>query len=131
MNREQRRNAEKKLRSRGFTKTQAKKIVAFEDYKQGLIVEAPLKEGDLVKLNYDIITSSESYVANKDSEEAHVQEYHRFVEDNKDAVFHVEFDTTKMRDEPYVVCLREDQRERKWLWFFGDLVKVSEEGEES
>lgn len=76
-----------------------------------------LEEGTKVKLNYDSITNEPSY-KNK------TKKYKNFVEKNKNKIFTVEYDE-KYKNNPILVCLKEDKSRAKWLWYCEtDLIVV-------
>jgi hypothetical protein len=73
----------------------------------------PIPEGTKVKLNVKQITSHPDWERLQDS-------YKQFVQDNADAEFTVEYDE-RHKDNPVLVCLKEDTTPAKWLWWVGDL----------
>ena len=75
--------------------------------------------GDKVKLNYSKIISDKDYSRLVSSRK-------KFVEENKDTIFTVEYDP-RHTNNPQVVCLSEDVNDPKWLWFVGQLSKVKDE----
>lgn len=78
-----------------------------------------LKEGEKVKLNYDQITGRKSW-------HKYNPVYKAFVEANKDRIFTVEFDEVH-ETRPSLVCLAEDDKEVKSLWWEGDLIRVEKD----
>ena len=80
-----------------------------------------LLEGEKVKLKYDYITSRTGYITK-------TKEYKKFIEDNKDKVFTVEYDANHL-DNPIIVALKEDDSEPKWLFWdeFLERVNVDED----
>lgn len=77
----------------------------------------PVKEGDKVRLNLDAIKSHPDY-------EQRLPEYRKFCEENVGKVFTAMFDE-KLRKS--VVCLAEDTTNPKWLFWIGDLEKISKD----
>lgn len=76
-----------------------------------------LSEGTKVRLNYDAIVNEPVY-KNK------LKSYKKFVEENKDTIFTVEYDK-KYQNKPILVCLAEDTSPSKWLWHCeSDLIVV-------
>lgn len=76
-----------------------------------------LAEGTKVRLNYDSIVNEPVY-KNK------LKAYKKFVTNNRDTVFTVEYDE-KYRDKPILVSLKEDDSKVKWLWHCeSDLIVV-------
>lgn len=113
MNREQRRKLEKQLVAKGATREQAKMLIQIHTDK------GSLKEGDRVRLNMKSILEQPDY-ANMNPK------YKQWVEDNKDKVFTVEYDE-KHGENSTLVCLREDESDPRWLFWVGNLEKVSGE----
>jgi hypothetical protein len=78
-----------------------------------------IPEGAKVKINYDEILSRPNYNKLR-------PEYREFVEKNKDKIFTVKYDE-KYKEQPYLVCLKEDDTPLKWLWEIStDLIVVSD-----
>ena len=78
-----------------------------------------LPEGTKVKLDYDEIHDRPNYSKRN-------ERFIKFVEQNKDRVFTVEYDD-KHKDKPYLVCLNEDTTKPKWLFHANfDLIVVKE-----
>lgn len=127
MNRAEKRQYKANLKKRGFAPAQIAKLIAFEEAKQFLRNNPPFLEGEKVKLKYDAVTSTESWIKNADCEEPHVIAYRKFVEDNKDKVLTVEWDSDH-KDTPFLVCFAEDTSERKFLFYVGDIEAVEEDG---
>lgn len=75
-----------------------------------------IRRGTKVRLDYEKITSDPDYPRR-------VAPYRQFVEENRGAIFTVEYDD-KYRHDPTLVCLKEDTREIKWLWHVSDLEIV-------
>lgn len=75
-----------------------------------------LLEGEKVKLKYDYITSRAGYITK-------TKEYKKFIEDNKDKVFTVEYDANHL-DNPILVALKEDDSMPKWLFWEEFLERV-------
>lgn len=77
-----------------------------------------LLEGEKVKLKYDYITSRVGYATK-------TKEYKKFIEDNKDKIFTVEYDANHL-DNPIIVALREDDSQPKWLFWDEFLERVED-----
>ena len=76
-----------------------------------------ISEGSKVKLNYESLINEPDYPKK-------VKKYKDFVEQNKDKIFTVQYDT-KYKDKPILVVLAEDENEVKWLWHCEhDLIVV-------
>lgn len=75
----------------------------------------PIKEGDKVRLNLEVIKKHPGYSQK-------LPTYRRFCEENADTVFTVEYDRKVHNG---VVSLVEDTTSPKWLFWIGDLEKVS------
>lgn len=76
------------------------------------------REGEFVRLDYEKITSEPDYSKK-------VDRYKQFVEENRGAIFTVEYDE-RHTHRPSLVCFAEDPSPVKWLWFTGDLELVKE-----
>jgi hypothetical protein len=113
MNREQRRTFAKNLRAKGISKESVSNIAKL---KQKLDSVPRIAEGEKVRLNVKSILSDPDYEKKQDR-------WKQFVQDNKDAIFTVEWDD-RHRDNPVLVCLKEDPSPLKWLWWVGDLEVV-------
>lgn len=103
MNREQRRNTLKKLKKRKFNKN--------------LKSVPPLKEGDRV-----VIKTKEIMDRIESSGTLYTEEFTSYIKENESKIFTVEFDQN--HKDGYLVCLKEDARPIKWLFWAGDLEKV-------
>ena len=77
-----------------------------------------IKEGTKVKINVEKLQQEKSY------NQRNIR-WRKFIEDNKDTIFTVEYDKNK-KDNPKMVCLKEDPTEPKWLFFVGDLIQIIE-----
>lgn len=77
-----------------------------------------LKEGSKVKINVEKIKKEKNY--NKRN-----PNWKNFIENNIDKIFTVEYDFNK-KDNPGLVCLKEDQNNPKWLFYIGDLIQIEE-----
>ena len=78
-----------------------------------------MPEGTKVKINCDAIASRPDYYKMR-------KEYRDFIKQNKDVVFTVEYDD-KHRENPYLICFKEDKSPIKWLWeITSDLIVVSD-----
>lgn len=53
------------------------------------------------------------------------ERYRKFVEDNVDTIFTVQYDALYPK-EPLWVCLAEDPSPIKWLFYIGDLKQITE-----
>jgi hypothetical protein len=113
MNREQRRTYAKKLRSNGISNETVSNIARL---KRKLDSVPWMAEGEKVRLNMKSILADKDYEKKQDK-------WKQFVQDNKDTIFTVEWDA-KHRDNPVLVCLKEDPSPVKWLWWVGDLEVV-------
>lgn len=112
MNRAQKRKYVVALRKKGFSLESAKRIAemkALDDVKPVIAV------GDKVRLKYDAITKSPDY-------DRRVENYKKFVEDNKDKVF----TTESYNGYDKLFCFVEDETEVKWVFHEYDLEKVEE-----
>jgi hypothetical protein len=74
------------------------------------------EEGESVKLNYESITSQPDYQNMN-------PKYIEFVETHKNDAFTVEYDL-RHKENPTLVCLKEDQSDPKWLWWVEFLIKI-------
>ena len=74
-----------------------------------------LPEKQKVNLNYKRITSEKDYFKRQ-------KKYRKFLEENKDKVFTVEYD--RNHPDGKLVCLEEDTTEPKWLFTSYDLIPV-------
>lgn len=112
MNRAQKRKYVIALRKKGFSLESAKRIAemkALDDTKPIITV------GDKVRLKYDAITQSPDY-------DRRVENYKKFIEDNKDKVF----TTESYNGYDKLFCFVEDETEVKWVFHEYDLEKVEE-----
>ena len=99
------------------------KIKSMRDYISGENDNANiLAEGTKVRLNYYSIVNEPVYKSKRKA-------YKKFVNENKDKIFTVEYDE-KYKDKPILVSLKEDDGEVKWLWHCeSDLIVVDETNE--
>ena len=112
MNRAQKRKYVIALRKKGFSLESAKRIAemkALDDVKPVIAV------GDKVRLKYDVITQLPDY-------DKRVENYKKFIEDNKDKVF----TTESYNGYDKLFCFVEDETEVKWVFHEYDLEKVEE-----
>lgn len=112
MNRAQKRKYVIALRKKGFSLESAKKLAeikALQDTKPIISV------GDKVRLKYDAITQSPDY-------DRRVENFKKFVEDNKDKIF----TTESYNGYDKLFCFVEDETEVKWVFHEYDLEKVEE-----
>lgn len=115
MNREQKRKYAAALRKKGFSSESAKQIAkmkALDDIKPVIIA------GDKVRLKYNSIIESPDY-------DKRLENYKKFVEENKDKVFTVE----AYKGYKKLFCFVEDETEVKWVFHKFDLEKVEETNE--
>lgn len=118
INHEQRREFKKNAKKHGFSDFEINYILNHKP-------NSPLLwEGAKVKLDEIWMKFSPDWIKNHYS-----NEYKKFIIDNKDKVFTVEFDPIRKRkstrlDINYdsLVCLTEDITEPKWFFFAGDLI---------
>lgn len=117
MNREERRTLEREIKkltkNTGLTDNQIKGYIKFKDWQSK---STSLKEGDKVKLNYEVIVNDINY-------KTKTIKYKNFIEENKETVFTVEYDQ-KYKKNPWLVCLKEDITQPKWLFIANDLIKI-------
>ena len=99
------------------------KIKSMRDYISGENDNANiLAEGTKVRLNYYSIVNEPVYKSKRKA-------YKKFVNENKDKIFTVEYDEN-YKDKPILVSLKEDDGEVKWLWHCeSDLIVVDETNE--
>lgn len=113
MNRETKREIRKKLKGKGYSKSEIDNFIKFKElYSQTKI----LKEGQRVKLNVDKIKNHPDW-------DKLTKKYRNWVELHKEDIFTVEYDKNH-QDKPTLVCLQEDSSEPKWLFFVGDLIEI-------
>lgn len=74
-----------------------------------------LPEKQKVKINYKRIASEKDYLKRQ-------KKYRKFLEENKNKVFTVEYD--RNHPDGKMVCLEEDATEPKWLFTSYDLIPV-------
>lgn len=74
-----------------------------------------LPEKQKVKINYKRIASEKDYLKRQ-------KKYRKFLEENKNKVFTVEYD--RNHPDGKMVCLEEDTTEPKWLFTSYDLIPV-------
>ena len=111
MNREERRRTAKNGTFMGVLND----IKMANQFKAAIEGAWPIKEGDKVKLNLDAIMKHPGY-------QQQLPAYRKFCEENTETVFTVAYDE-RLRQS--IVCLVEDKTEPKWLFWIGDLTKVS------
>lgn len=121
MNREQRRRVAKAMHNATKASPEAAILMmkAMMDEQIQSNMKPKFLPGDKVKLNYSKIISDKDYGRLVPSRK-------KFVEENKDTIFIVEYDP-RHTNNPQVVCLVEDTNDPKWLWFVGQLSKVKDE----
>lgn len=118
MNRKERRAKAKEIaKKNGISFSRAKNIV---EYNYG---KNTIQEGMKVKLNVKQIKSHPDWWKLR-------PEYKKFVEDNENTVFTVEYDRYEdgklKSNNNSMVCLKEDTTEPKWKFFFRDLLIQTE-----
>lgn len=86
-------------------------VKKFKDIIEG---DWPIKDGDKVRLNLDVIKKHPGYSQK-------LPAYRRFCEENAETVFTARYDK-KLRQS--VVSFEEDTTSPKWLFWIGDLEKV-------
>lgn len=112
MNREQRRAFQKKH------KKSAREYAADKLNQLVQEIDNPLHEGDQVRLDVDRIINREDY--------AHTtEEYHAFVESSRDRIFTVRLYRKRKDGFSAIIELTEEPR---WLFWYGDLVRVKNGG---
>jgi len=110
MNRKDRRDAVKKLREKGYSKSQAESVVGFlRDHNY--TPPGNFKDGDRVRINASQIKDSRDWPDMN-------PKYKAFVEENEDTVF-----TVKM-ERPVLATFEEDNT---WWFYTGDLIHAGEE----
>lgn len=115
MNREQKRAFIKKAQKKGVAKDIAKTYA--ELFGGGASTPTPpqdINEGEMVKLDVDKIKSRRNY-------ERMTANYKEFINDNIDTVF-----TAHIERKNLVSFVEEP----KWLFWSGDLIKITEGGEQ-
>lgn len=122
MNREQKRKQIKMIQQKfGVSREEAEAILI-----RWLTPKIHLLEGTKVKLNYKEISGHPDWKKMN-------PEYIQFVEDNKNSVLTVEYDTLRKfknsEDKDTFVCLREDTTEPKWMFYTSDLIIQDEQPE--
>lgn len=114
MNRAERRQQEKRFRKSGMNKAEAK-------LRASLLKSEPLKEGQKVRLNYELMIRHPDW---KNQEE----KFREWVEENKDKIFTVEYEPVRKETNSYDKTLNvnfvEDTTEPKWLFHTDTLISV-------
>lgn len=83
------------------------------------------KENVKVKLNYDRITSNQSYIIDKETfKDSHRQNFIDFIESNKDTIFTTQYDIEYMEKCPDCICFNEDNKLSKWAFHYSDIIIV-------
>ena len=85
---------------------------ALDDWK-------PIPEGTKVKLNMERIKADVNYPRLTDT-------YKTWVNENQDKIFTVEYDP-KHKENPQLLCLKENIEPVKWLFWEGDLIVLEED----
>lgn len=114
MNRKDRRSQMKKLQTtEKISKEKAKEIVDI------YYAHRPLEEGTKVKLNWELISRSPDWKKLR-------QDYKDWVIEHKEDIFTVEWDKRRKdkntNDKKFMVCLKEDDTEPKWLFYTSLLI---------
>lgn len=128
MNREQRRSYKKYLDSHFRDMSEETKQFLIQRYEI-MTSSKPvmLYEGDTVILNFDRITNYPDYKRMR-------QEYRDFIESNATTEFTVEYDTYRKekssRDKHFLVQLKEDVSDPKFLFHAVDLIVVKRKRQE-
>ena len=112
MNRAQKRKYVIALRKKGFSLESAKRIAEMKALQD---VKPIISAGDKVRLKYDAITQSPDY-------DKRVENYKKFIEDNKDKVF----TTESYNGYDQLFCFVEDETEVNWVFHEYDLEKAEE-----
>jgi hypothetical protein len=128
-NRNDRRRYSKVLQKKGVSKLESDKVVkmySIYNKKQNDILSSAYKnylvEGEKVKLNTNKIMRHPDY-------QRLVQEYREFVENNTNTIFTVVYDNKDKENDnkpPHLICFEEDSRDKKWLFWDGDLLVFDE-----
>ena len=100
------------LRKKGFSLESAKRIAEMKALQD---TKPVISSGDKVRLKYDAITQSPDY-------DKRVENYKKFIENNKDKVF----TTESYNGYDKLFCFVEDKTEVKWVFHEYDLEKVEE-----
>lgn len=106
----------KRLRKLGFKNSQIERVLNFVKAVQDLEYKEVISEGAKVKLNIEEIQGRPDYKRT-------VDKYKQWIEENKNKTFTVEFDENK-KDNPLLVCLKEDRTKPKWQFLYSDLEVV-------
>ena len=118
-NRRSRRDRLQKLRDVGYTKIEGKYMIDRLSTK----TRNPIScwEGEKVKLDFERLANYKDYEKLSDR-------YKEFIENNRSAVFTVEFDPYRKehntKDKENLVQLVEDTSNPKWLFWAGDLIPL-------
>ena len=115
LNRTQRRELVKRLKSRGYNDEQ---ILTFIKMREERELALSFKEGDKVMLDIDAIMNDVNYDRKRSV-------YKLWVAEHANDVFTIEYDH-RHKDNPSLVCLAEDKTLPKWLFYVGDLKKIEE-----
>ena len=116
MNRKDRRAQIKVLQKTAkISRADAKKLVEMK------YSHYPLEEGTKVKLNWELIKRHPDWKIQR-------KDYKEWVEAHKDEVFTVEWDENRKKnntsDKKFLVCLKEDETEPKWLFYSSTLIPL-------
>lgn len=112
MNREQRRAFQKKH------KKSTREYAADKLNQLAQEIDNPICEGEQVKLDVDRIINREDYIHT-------TEEYRAFVESSRDRVFTVRLYRKRKDGFSTIIELAEEPR---WLFWYGDLVRVKNGG---
>jgi hypothetical protein len=114
MNRQQRRKF-------NLTSNESKvfeELVNMAKVKKALDDWKPIVEGTKVKLNIERIKSHPDYPRLTDT-------YKTWIDENQNRIFTVEYDS-KYKNNPQLLCLKENVEPVKWLFWEGDLIILEE-----
>lgn len=116
MNRQQRRNLASTLRKKGLSNEDVQTVIKLKEAQD---TKQTLQPGDKVYLDIERIKQHPGWDDRR-------PEYKAFCESNVERTFTVECDGAR-KSNSGLVCLAEDQTVPKWLFWPGDLKKVSDE----
>ena len=94
-------------------------LVNMSKIKKALDDWKPIPEGTKVKLNMERIKADVNYPRLTDT-------YKTWVNENQDKIFTVEYDP-KHKENPQLLCLKENIEPVKWLFWEGDLIVLEED----
>jgi hypothetical protein len=114
MNREQRR----KLNLSPKESAVLTDLINMSKVKKALDNWKPIPEGTKVKLNIERIKADVNYDRLTD-------QYKTWIKENQDKTFTVEYDA-KHKDNPQLLCLKENVEPVQWLFWEGDLIVLED-----